>query len=205
MKKIKTTIVLLFLSVTIYGQTEKGKFVFGGDTSISFTSEKTKFISDDFESDNSESSTLSFLPGAGYFVIDNLAMGLQLQVSSTKQSLNVGTSEGDPTFKTNTLSATPFLRYYFTKGNIKPYIQGKVGAGSSKFTRENTSNEGESKNSLFIYGVDGGVAIFINSHIAINLGVGYSSIRSKDKENNDNNARTISKVIGVGAGFNVFL
>ena len=204
MKKIKTTIVILFLSVTIYGQTEKGKFIFGGDTSISFSSEKTKFKSDDFESDNSESSTLSFLPGAGYFVIDNLAIGLQLQVSSTNQSFNVGTEE-KPTFKTNTLSVSPFLRYYFTKGNVKPYLQGRVGTGSSKFTRENTSNEGETKNSLFTYGVDGGVAIFLNSKIAVNLGVGYSSVRSKEKEDNNNNARTISNIIGVGAGFNIFL
>ena len=204
MQKIQLIFLLLFVSGTFYGQTEKGKFVLGGDTSISFNSEKTKFKADNIESDQSESSTLSFLPGAAYFVIDNLATGLQLQVSSTKRTFNVGTEE-DVIFKTTTLQASPFLRYYFTKGNIKPYLQGSVGVGNSKDTRENTSNEGETKNSLFSYGVDGGVAIFLNSYIAINLGVGYSSVQLKEKENNNNNARNISKVIGAGVGFNIFL
>ena len=204
MKKNISLLIACLAIVLVNAQTSKGNFLFGGDASLSFSSQKTKVKSDNSESDLFDSSTINFIPGAGYFVIDNLAAGLQVQFSSVKQTSQISQT-GDLSVRTNSFLVNPFVRYYFTQGTAKPYVQGSVGVGSSKETVEGTLNDGETKNGLFAYGFDGGVAIFLNSNVAINVGVGYSSVQAKAKDDNPFDEKTITRGIAVGVGFNIFL
>jgi outer membrane protein len=212
MKSLKSILILsLFLcSFVGFSQTDqetpmptaKGNFLIGGSSSFNFSSSKPKTKSDSGGTRDTgvKESSFSFTPSGGYFVVDNLAVGAGISFNSSKTTLD------DTDFESTSTSFvfSPFARYYFTEGNIKPFLQGTVGFGSANFKSDDGFGESESKFSVFDYGFDGGVAFFIGNRASIDVGVGYSSSSFKAKENNDNNVRSINSGIGFNAGFNIF-
>jgi len=214
MKKfhILTVMSLLFCAGTLSAQedsndqdtspTSQGKFLVGGSSNLSFSSLKGKVKRDDFDDrDTGTTTIIEFAPGAAYFVADNLALGLEISFTSNKFK-----GEGD-TFesKLSTIAAFPFARYYFAEGNIKPFVQGSVGFGSSKNkSTSDFSEDDEFKSSIFAFGADAGVAIFLSEHASIDLGLGYISTSSKAKDNNEDNQRFINSGLGFAAGFSIF-
>ena len=212
MKSLKSILILSLLLYSFIGfsQTEdetpmptaKGNFVVGGSSSFNFSSSKPKFKSDSGGTqDNGVTETrFSLMPNAGYFVIDNLAVGAGILFTSNKTK----SDEFDFESTNTALTFSPFARYYFTEGNIKPFLQGTVGFGFSNSKFDEGGGESENKNSIFNYGFDGGVAFFIGNKASIDVGVGYSSSSFKERENNDNNVRFINSGIGFNAGFNIF-
>ena len=212
MKKIIFILSFTFICIALgFSQTEKGNFIIGGSSNFSFASEKNKFKADNFDGDDGDSTlNISFAPTVGYFATDNLAIGLQTVIGYSEDNTEFGK------IKTTSIAGAPFIRYYFSNSKIRPFLQGTVGIGSSKskFDISNifspvdpiiqdVSNERTSR--IFTYGFDGGVAIFINPQISVDLGIGYVHSSSKAKENNTNNSRFISNIIGFNAGFNIFL
>lgn len=211
MKRLQSIFMVgaLVMSTLTFGQeesvtspTSKGKIILGGSSSFNFASQKSTFKSDDFETDQGTNTSFSLAPSTGFFVVDNLAIGAALSFSSSKFKNDEFDSES-----TNTaLTFLPFVRYYFSEGNIKPFLQGSAGLGSSNFKEDSEfSEESEFKSSIFAYGFDGGVAFFLNDNVSIDLGIGYASASSKPKDNNDSNRRVINSGFGFVAGFNIFL
>jgi hypothetical protein len=83
MKNFKTAsiAVVLFCSfTTLNAQTEKGTFLLGGETKLNFSSVSSKFESDDVNEDLGKITTLEFSPQIGFFVIDGLALGMELPI-----------------------------------------------------------------------------------------------------------------------------
>lgn len=213
MKALKTLFILsiFFYSFTGFSQsddetstapTSKGNFIVGGSSSFNFSSLTPEARSDSGNIQDSETrnTTFSLTPSAGYFVIDNLAVGAGVSFTSNKTKSDAFNFES-----TNTaLVFAPFVRYYFTEGNIKPFIQGAVGVGFSNTKVDDDTGEDEFKNSVFNYGFDGGVAFFLGDHVSIDLGVGYVSSSVKPRDNNDNDLRFITDGFGFNAGFNIF-
>lgn len=102
MKKLTTTLffVALTMSVlnTLSAQANKGAWMLGG--SISFDSDKHK-------DDDGALTTLSIEPNVGYYIIDNLAIGLGVGYESIKyDGDNLATSS----------SIQPWARYYVYNG-----------------------------------------------------------------------------------------
>lgn len=188
---------------TLTSPTSKGNYIIGGSSGFNFSSVSLKIKSDSLETQDLglRETSLSLTPIAGYFLIDDLAIGLGL-------SLILDKSKSDEfNFKSTntTFIFTPFIRYYFTKGTIKPFLQGNLGIGTSNSTNEFNSQETESKNSVFNYGFDGGVAFFLSNLISIDVGVGYISSSSKPKDSNESNTRIISSGFNFNTGITIFL
>lgn len=200
MKKI-TKIILVVVLTTFgfqsFAQCEKGKVLVGGDSKFSFTSMDMKIKDDNDERDYGKSIELEFSPQVGYFVVDNLALGLAIPVSMKKE-----TDIDDNEEKTTSFAVAPFARYYFGTTNAKPFLQGLVGFGGAKYTYDFDMGETiDTKMSLFLWEVGGGVAVFLNESIGIDIGVAYGSSHMKPKENNDDNAKIISSGFALHVGF----
>jgi len=140
-------------------QTEKGMFVIGGNTNIS---EAIKGTSNTF--------SLALQPTFGAFVVNNFALGGIYSFSASgARTLNASTDIRTTTTTFNTLVG-PFLKYYFGKKAMKPFIS--TNAGYTVFTQIRSNNVPNSSASLTNYdgfSVSGsaGIAYFLNPHISI--------------------------------------
>lgn len=137
MKKIFTFLILVFiLDHSVGAQTEKGTWLLGG--SASFIKSKG-------------SGTLSIIPTVGYFLVNHVAGGAQVNIIANKNTL---------------FSIGPFGRYYFfgdDRGRFYASAGLNIGGGSgSKFDTG--------------YSLGAGYAMFLNESIAIDLGTNYSKV-----------------------------
>lgn len=211
MRSLKSVLILSLLLYSFVGfsQTEeetatpttKGNFVIGGSSNLNFSSTTPKVRRLGGTQDEGKTNTrFSFMPNAGYFVIDNLAVGVGVSLTSSKI-----TSDDLDSESTNTSFVfSVFSRYYFTKGDIKPFLQGTVGLGLSDSKGKINDIDNKVKSSVFNYGLNGGVAFFIGKRVSIDLGAGYISSSRKPRDGNDSNFRFIDKGIGFDVGFNIF-
>jgi outer membrane protein len=177
---------------TISAQTKKGNWFFSGSTMVSFSSTKTTLELDGFGDDDFTVSQVSFSPGASYFVIDNLAVGLNLSFSSQKTK-----DDGDD-FTESTFVVAPGATYFFGESKTRPYFNASIGYATTSF---GDSDIGKFNGLYFSGGA--GVAIFLNDHVAVNIGAEYAVLNLSNKE--DNNFKTKSGAIGIGGGFSIFL
>lgn len=168
MKQIFGIILLTAVFFTTYGQTEKGDWIVGGRVDLN-TGEN--------------SSQIRFNPGAGVFVVNNLALGGNFAIEYAKS--------GD--VKTTNFGLGPFARYYFTTSNARPLVHTAFNYISSKVKGPNTSITNNGTNFL----AAGGVAVFINTNVALEILAGYSHTKFKDFEG--------SGGFNLGIGFQVYL
>lgn len=166
MKKLLTVLLSLgaFMS-TVYAQTTQGNLVFGGSVGY-WSSTEENALEDEKESE------FTFSPSVGYFVVDNLAVGINLQLTSNKYDNGVG---GDD--KTTTFVVGPFARYYKFTSNDKFAFYGQAGFdfGSRKYEPDGGN---EVKSSAFDFYISPGFSYFFNEHWAIDLqlqGIRYES------------------------------
>ncbi len=186
--------VLLIGAIALFGaanaQTEKGTWMVSGKSEISFNSVNTSVKFDGTEVAEDETSSFTFAPSAGYFVINDLAVGL---------GLNYAHSKNDDV-KSDTFVVMPQATYFFaTSGNIKPYVEAGIGYGFNK----TSDDDSEAKADGLAYGAGLGVAYFVNPSVAFNLGLNYSGANLKFSE--DSNLETDVNTLGVGVGISVFL
>ncbi|MUP40100.1 outer membrane protein [Labilibaculum euxinus] len=192
--KLFFTICAFFCCVVIVSaQTEQGKFFIGANSNINFSSMKTELKSDYSDSDGSTITTFEFAPQLGFFAGDGFLVGVELPYSTTKNK--------DTDYKVSQIGFGTFARYYFGTSNAKPYLHGGLGIGAA--TESNESDDVDYK--LFTYEFGGGVAIFINKNIAVDLGLGYSSNTMKPKENNDADVKLVTSGVAFKVGFSLFL
>lgn len=95
MKKVLLVAIMAVAGLTASAQTEKGKVLVGG--SIGFGTEKSDV------SGAEESTSFNITPKAGYFVSDNIVIGLGLGYEYEKSATDV---------KADYVSVAPFGRYY---------------------------------------------------------------------------------------------
>lgn len=168
MKKILVTILLTFIVYSLNAQTDKGDWLVGGRFDVN-------------TGDNS--SQFRFSPGAGVFVINNLAIGGNFTIDYVKS--------GD--VKSTDFGLGPFARYYFTTSNAKPLVHTAFNYISSKVKGPSTSIT----NNGFNFLVAGGVALFINENVSVEILAGYSHTKYKDFDG--------SGGFNLGVGFQVYL
>lgn len=156
---------LLLLSSTLsYAQTEKGHFMIGASTGkLNFGKSYTE---------------LSLDLKAGYFVVDNLAIGLTPSVGYESATY----SNGDKS-KSNSLGIGPFVRYYFGNTKLKPLLNASFLYYNSiqKSSYATITFPGipsvdykyEFKNKYKLLQVGGGVAYFLNDRLALDAIINY--------------------------------
>ena len=207
-------IILTVSSNILDAQTGKGKFLFGefsyikgisadvlGTQNIGYT--VTQFKSDLDGGDPVKTRIISFnlVPEIGYFVVDNLALGLDFMVSSGFRK------SSDDTFKYNStlLSAGPFVRYYIPAEKVLPFAEAFYSRGSNKVTSDYFEGENTYRSTVQYYGLGLGISIPLGEKVSFDTLVGYIHSSTKEKENNEYNDRHVVDTFGLKLGFSVYL
>ena len=186
MKKLVLTIIGFSLFIVgAQAQTTAGSLMFGGNIRFTSTTQETT-------TQDQKSSQFQFLPSAGYFVADNLAVGVNVDLSTSK------TETGNATSKYSSFTAGPFARYYMFTSNEKFAFTGEAGVnfGGTKFT-PNTGNETKGS-SLNVY-ISPGFTYFLSEKWGLDFQLQGISFSSTDPNKNVDNDKSNS--VSIGANF----
>ena len=160
---------------------------------------------------NNGPSTLdyNFSPEVGFFIQDNLALGLRLSIFNQTTKTNVNQNRDD-THVTNSWSIAPFIRYYLAKsGNFSFFGEGALGIGgaTSKNTSGSTTEEGPTTTIVSI-GVSPGISYDLSEKVSLIAklgGISYTSNSQKETFGTGQSATTTTTsnpVIGFNLGLN---
>lgn len=193
MKKLTLTTLVIFISLGAYAQFNQGRMLVGGNFSADFTTNKTKAGST--TTTNYRSTSVSFGPQFGYFIIDNLAVGgiLTVESASTK-------SEGsDNKYSSTATLISPFVRYYLDQSI---FFQARFDAGSEKTKDKTATTTTTTTNGLSGFALGAGYAWFLTDNVALEPQIGYNSITRKNKSND---VKSIDGGIYILVGFQIYL
>jgi outer membrane protein len=201
LKILSIGFVMLCFVISLKGQTEQGNVLLGGETKLNFTSMNSKWKTDDDNGEYGKTTNLELSPQIGFFVADGLALGVELPVMYSSEK-----DEDDDKYSTTSFAFAPFLRYYFGTSNVKPYFHGAVGLGSMKMKFDPASgSSADASARMFLYELGGGLGIFLNDKVSLDIGLGYASVSLKPTEDNDVNYKDITSGFGLGIGIVVVL
>jgi len=217
---------LLILTVSILtinfgvlsAQTNKGTIFIGGTTAQNFTETGYNFMSlgyssgttkadiDGYESpDPTKLFSVNLMPKAGYFVLDNLVVGLDVNLAFSK--INYGSNSGE--YSELMIGAGPFIRYYIPKTKILPFFELKSLYGTIKdktnYLFSGELFEYESNASVLTFGGGVGIAVPIGKKVNFDILVGYDYYTIKETEDNESNYRDVVGTIGLKLGFTILL
>lgn len=168
MRKIFLAIFLSGIFITANAQTDKGDWMVGGRIDIN-------------TGDNSTHIGIS--PNGAYFILKNVGVGGNLMIDHNKSGSN----------KVTDIGIGPFARYYFGSAKARPLVQAGFSFLSSKVKGPTFSSTNTGSN-IFL---GGGVAVFINDNVTIEIITGYSNTKYKGFES--------SGGFRLGIGFQVYL
>lgn len=166
-------VVLLLAATTTFAQTEKGRFMVSGRSSIDFSYSNTKFEGSNIPGDNATGETYSFniAPALGYFVFNDFAVSLQTSYAI---------SDGNTDSQMSQFAIMPGVIYYVPTGSIvRPFVQ--AGGGYMNIsTKTPLTSGGKATSSFNGYTLAGGIGIafFVKGNISIELSGQYASIKT---------------------------
>ena len=183
-KLLLVSLLVTFFTVTASAQTEKGKFIISGRSSLEGAYLSNRIRGDkisviDREVFDTDGYTITISPSIGYFVIDNLAVGLSSNISSSTQK-----AENGDKYNTTAISVAPTVLYFFpVEGKVKPFVQ--VAAGLNSITEKDMPKSGDDEKysySGILLSGGGGVAFFINDNVSFNAGLSYNRTSLTDSD-----------------------
>ncbi|HLV50371.1 MAG TPA: OmpW family outer membrane protein [Flavobacterium sp.] len=208
MKKI-ITFAAVILATAVYAQTEnnpteRGNWVISGSTSLNFNSTTPTTKYDGKSQDGIKTSNLMITPSFGYFAIDNLAIGMDLELSSQKTEVYDGYNSVYRDVKRTIFAVIPSATYYFfTDSRALPYIGAGAGYASAKSKVEASETENDN---FFAWKVKGGISYMITNDIAVDFGLNYNQLSTKYNSTSINpEYKLIAKNFGASIGFSIFL
>jgi outer membrane protein len=202
--------LLLAGAVALFGlsnaQMTKGDWVISGNTGVGFNSVDTKTKVSGQTYNGAKVSTFSVTPSIGYFVIDGLAVGIDLGFSSTTTK-----QEGDKV-KISSFAIMPTATYYFQTGSkFVPFLGAGIGYSTNKlyysFDNEIVDPllfQSETKTDGLAWKVKGGVTYMATQSLGINVGIGFDQFRNKETYSGID-AKTTRNNFGVNLGFSYFM
>lgn len=199
--------LLLAGAVALFGlsnaQMTKGDWVISGNTTLGFNNVSTTIKAGGESVDGPKVNTFSVTPSVGYFVIDKLAVGIDLGFTTATTKF-----EGLKATTTN-FSVMPTGTYYFTNDSkFVPFLGAGIGYASVKnkgtgdFMGAPTSNETTTDG--LAWKVKGGVTYMATQSLGVNLGVSYDQFSNKETYMNTD-VKTNVKTFGVNVGFSYFI
>ena len=191
MKKVSVSFIFAIISTVSYGQFTKGTIMVGGNFSATFNTEKTK--NGNTITTTGHTNSVVMLPQAGYFPIDNLAVGAGVDMSSSKYK----STDGFYTFSSNRVSLAPFARYYYEKF----YGQGSFQVGSEKTKTLFDGSTSTSSSTISGWSLAVGYAYLLNESIAVEPQLGYGSVGQKYSSA----SKSINSGLFIKIGFQIYL
>ncbi len=212
---IITLAILTASSTLLTAQTTKGKFLLGelsyieflgngvlGSTNLGYTTFQSKSDGDNSDDSKDKMFSVNIVPRAGYFVIDNLAVGLDVFLATESHKAMDDAYKSTSTF----FAVGPFVRYYVPTKKVIPFAEVNYSIGSRTGKTEFDGNEPSTyKYGIQLYGAGLGLAVPLGEKVTFDAIAGYHAYVNKDKEDNDNNERMVAGTIGLKLGFTVFL
>lgn len=201
MHRLFITFIGLFSFILVQAQlTDAGNFMVG--TSFGLSTATSTFIQDQSEGEGPSSTLFSISPKVGYFVIDNLGLGVGMDYtfSEVREPNEDRTKDSDLLFG-------PFARFYLPiSDDIAFFLEGNFGFGNSS---DNLNIAGEVRNintNIFAVGFGPGLTVFSNESLGISAIFKYNYARSDfDIEIGGVKQETITKTnqfdISVGVSF----
>lgn len=199
MKKVFLLATALVFTSVILAQIEQGKFVLSGATGLQFVSSNMEFEYDGQSQGDFDQSSFSLMPLIGYFVMDNFAVGLSVNYSSTTQK-----DLGEKIISKSTLIFPTAIYYFPVEGDVKPLIE--VGAGHMSYSEKYVSNSSPSEKEEFsglAYYFGGGFSYFMNDHVSLNFGLARTIANLKNNSDSDLVLKQGQFVANIG--FSIFL
>lgn len=138
-----------------------------------------------------ETNTFTFSPKAGYFVTENIAVGLQLGYTSQTET------EADIDTDTNSLEFGAFGRYYFTPARNFSFF-GQLGLGITSSKTEVEGIDGEFKENGFNVALAPGISYFVSEHIALEATFGLLGYKTTEP---DVDGAESTDTFNIGANF----
>ena len=196
MKKVSLFCLSMLAFASAFGQFNQGRMMVGGSGTFSVTTDKDKVGNTSVV--NGTSVSIGLTPQFGYFIMDNLAVGGQLQISAS----SFNRREGDSESSSFTSTIGPFARYYFGPGIITEAGFG-FGTRSFKFTSGNgTTTETDYVLSSLHLGL--GYAFFLNDNVAVEPMLVYRT-NSARVVDSDPKAKNIDGGVYLQVGFQIYL
>src|SRR5690606_23548425 len=134
MKKVALlAVILITINIGLLkAQTDQRKIMVGLSSTLSlagtgsdlinigFSSVKYKSDADGFEeADPDKTISVNFSPKVGYFVVDNFAVGLDLNLALTSRKVGDSNDKSSSTL----ISVGPFIRYYIPSSKVTPFFE----------------------------------------------------------------------------------
>lgn len=207
--------LLLAGAIALFGlsnaQMTKGDWVISGNTGMGFNNATTTVKARGNSVDGPKVNTFSIIPSVGYFVIDKLAVGIDLgYVNTTTKYQGIKSTN-------STFSIMPTATYYFTNSSkFVPFLGAGIGYASNKTKYsfyKDINNEGldpllmrdtETTTDGLAWKVKGGVTYMATSSLGVSLGISYDQFSSKETIMNTE-VKTNVKTFGVNVGFSYFI
>lgn len=181
MKKIIVAASLfLFVFTTANAQITKGNWLMGGNGSYSRSNQTSDFAAE-------KVTRLNLSPNVGYFFIDKLAGGIRAVFNYEHYKHSFATS------RRTTFDFGPFARYYFLHPDKLVNLFSEAAVLINTFKADAIAD-----NTYAIYSFTGGIAVFLNSSVAIEGGLNYELL-SRQPHN------TRVKTLAFKVGFQIHL
>ncbi len=152
----------------------------GNQAGISFMSNWSKSGSQ--TSDKEKSTAWNLSPKVGYFVIDGLLAGLDLNIRGESWKDEDGDKDN-----LSVLTFGPFVRYYgsqwaFVNGKLVPFAETKFLFGNykNKYTSGSTSNT--IKEGITEFAIGPGLAFVISECLSVDMLIAYKRVSWKDTD-----------------------
>ena len=210
-RKLLTITAILVIACSAMAQApqlEKGKLLIGVSSTMKVGgSDGSEFLGLGFSttsyktgSDPAEAAykytTYNLLPQAGYFIMNNLAAGLEVIISGYTEK---DVEDGDK-WSEKTLAVGPFVRYYYPLEKIYPFAEAEVLFGSYKGSWYDETT------GVMVLGLSVGAAIPIGEMVTFDILAGYSRAAYNYKEQVEMDAfKEICAGFGIKMGFIVYL
>lgn len=186
MKKLLLFVAFASLAMTAKAQTSAGTVVVGGGFDFWTISPEN--------SNNTKTSYFSFEPSVGYFVADRFVVGLDLSITTQKQS-----AAGATTDKYNSFGIGPYARYYkFLSDNEKVAFFGEADLAFS-FTKDTPGNLTARKGNAFGVGIFPGFSYFFSKHWSGEISFTGLRFTTTDPNKDVNNDKTTTFQFGINS------
>ena len=158
---------------------QKGNFLGGGKGKLTFSSQ-------DYLGEKYKETHFMIRPSIGYFIINQWAVGLNLDVETTTIKL-----DDDKLGKSNDMGAGIWTRYY-----VLPAIKKINFFGEAGFNMGGVKEDDDDRINYNSINLGFSMACFLNRNVALELGVEYSTKKYEDEDEPINR-------FGLCAGFQI--
>lgn len=193
--------LLSLVLCSAHAQFNKGNLFVTGDlnyrNSSSKQEEKTGNVST--VTNGLQVNEFGFSTGSGYFVLDNLAVGLAIGFNTSKLKLDNIAPNTNWVGRFNIVNLTPFVRYYIPYSDKFAFF-GNFGLGFDFGKSKNeyiTGNErfsDETNITIFTPGLSCGFTYFVHKNIAIDIKYGLLGYRIESRRMDFLNPNDYSKI-----------